>query len=393
MILCQKIYYKKGEHGIIIVAYDGASTLIIPDNIKGIPVTEIAENAFSEENIKHTNHLEEITYSEQQYCFIEWQEDIKIEKTNALQKVILPNSIQKIGKSAFSYCSALTQIDLPKYIKIIPERCFSHCIALKEIKIPESVTDIQKYAFHDCIKLERIYLPNSISVLGDYVFYNNYCLYEIVLPENIFVGMGAFKNCKSLKKVMLQGNTAFLDVFADLEQEVEMHIINMPKEQKGCTEAKLFFPDFEYEYMENYPARQFKQMNYGSGYLYHQCIHNSGIDFIRYDDLFSMAKREETKYIALEIAFNRLQYPYKLREKNEMEYMAFLKQNILFAVKSYLQEIEKLYFLSKLNGIFTSENIDNIIDIAIQQKNVQAISFLTDYKMKHFGINKKSFDL
>jgi len=370
MILCQKIYYKKGEHGIIIVAYDGASTLIIPDNIKGIPVTEIAENAFSEENIKHTNHLEEITYSEQQYCFIEWQEDIKIEKTNALQKVILPNSIQKIGKSAFSYCSALTQIDLPKYIKIIPERCFSHCI-----------------------KLERIYLPNSISVLGDYVFYNNYCLYEIVLPENIFVGMGAFKNCKSLKKVMLQGNTAFLDVFADLEQEVEMHIINMPKEQKGCTEAKLFFPDFEYEYMENYPARQFKQMNYGSGYLYHQCIHNSGIDFIRYDDLFSMAKREETKYIALEIAFNRLQYPYKLREKNEMEYMAFLKQNILFAVKSYLQEIEKLYFLSKLNGIFTSENIDNIIDIAIQQKNVQAISFLTDYKMKHFGINKKSFDL
>lgn len=76
-----------------------------------------------------------------------------------------------------------------------------------------------------------------------------------------------------------------------------------------------------------------------------------------------------------------------------MEYMAFLKQNILFAVKSYLQEIEKLYFLSKLNGIFTSENIDNIIDIAIQQKNVQAISFLTDYKMKHFGINKKSFDL
>ena len=53
MILCQKIYYKKGEQGIIIVAYDGASTLIIPDNIKGIPVTEIAENAFSEENIKH----------------------------------------------------------------------------------------------------------------------------------------------------------------------------------------------------------------------------------------------------------------------------------------------------------------------------------------------------
>jgi len=36
---------------------------------------------------------------------------------------------------------------------------------------------------------------------------------------------------------------------------------------------------------------------------------------------------------------------------------------------------------------------NNIIDIAIQQKNVQAISFLTDYKMKHFGITKKSFDL
>lgn len=393
MILCQKIYYKKGQQGIIIVAFDGESTLIVPEHIEGITVTEIAENAFSEENITHIECLKEITYSEQHYCFIEWKKDIKIEKTNVLQKIVLPDSIQKIGKSAFSHCSALTQIDLPKYIKTIPEQCFSHCIALKEIKIPEYVTDIQKYAFHNCIKLEHIYLPNNISILEDYAFYNNHCLCEIALPEDIFVGMGTFKNCRNLKNVILQGNTTFLDVFADLEQEVELHIINMPKEQKGYTEAKLFFPDFEYEYMENYPARQFKQMNYGSGYLYHQCIHNSGIDFARYDDLFSMAKREETKYIALEIAFNRLQYPYKLREKNKIEYMAFLKQNILFAVKSYLQQMERIYFLSKLNGIFTSENIDNIIDIAIQQKNVQAISFLTDYKMKHFGITKKAFDL
>ena len=57
------------------------------------------------------------------------------------------------------------------------------------------------------------------------------------------------------------------------------------------------------------------------------------------------------------------------------------------------EDRERLKESIKLNGIFTSENIDNIIDIAIQQKNVQAISFLTDYKMKHFGINKKSFDL
>lgn len=392
MILCQKIYYKKGQQGIIIVACNGISTLIIPDNIEGIPVIEIAENAFSEKNIIPPEHLEEVTYSQQQYCFIEWQKDIKIEKTSVLQKVVLPDSIQKIGKSAFSHCSALTQIDLPQYIKTIPEQCFSHCIALKEIRIPEYVTNIQKYAFYNCIKLEHIYLPNGISVLEDYAFYNNYCLCEIALSDNIFVGMGVFKNCRNLKKVILQGNTAFLDVFADLEQEVELYIINMPKEQKGYTKAKLFFPDFEYEYIENYPARQFKQMNYGSGYLYHQCIHNSGIDFARYDDLFSMAKREETKYIALQIAFNRLQYPYKLRKKNEIEYMAFLKQNILFAVKVYLQEMEKIYFLSNL-GVFTAENIDNIIDIAIQQKNVPAISFLTDYKMKHFGVTKRSFNL
>ena len=389
----QTIYYKKEQNQITIMNYCGASTLVLPKEIEGLPVTKIAEKAFSEEFVSSSQQPDEAFYTQQEYEWIHWQENMIVEKTNRLQKIVLPDTIEKIEKAAFYSCTALTQIDLPKHITIIPEECFAHCISLKEINLPDTITKIEPYAFHCCNKLEHILFPNTLRELGNYVFYNDASLSEITLPEGISVGMGVFKNCKKLKKVALEGNTAFLDVFADLEQEVELTITNMPKEQRGCTKAKLLFPDFEYEYMENYPARQFKQMNYGSGYLYHQCIHNSGIDFARYDDLFSLAQREETKTMALQIAINRLKYPYKLRPKNELEYKAFLKENILFAVKIFLKNINILSFLANIEGLFTSENIDSIVCIATKEKNIEATSFLLDYKRKKFGVTKKTFEL
>ncbi len=389
----QTIYYKKEQNHIVIMGYGGGGTLVLPDSIEGLPVTKIAAYAFSEQSLPCIEQTEESFYTKEQYQCIPWQQNMVMEKKGYLQKIVLPDTITQIEKAAFYSCTALTQIDLPSQIAVIAEECFAHCISLKEIKIPEAVAKIEQYAFHCCVKLEQIILPTCLKALGNYVFYNDASLLEIKLPEGVSVGIGVFKNCKKLKKVALEGNTAFLDVFADLEQEVELTIDHMPKEQRGCTNAKLLFPDFEYEYMENYPARQFKQMNYGSGYLYHQCIHNSGIDFYRYDDLFSMAQREESKAMALEIALNRLQYPYKLRQKNELEYKSFLKENILFAVKIYLKNRNMLSFLANTEGLFTAENMDAVIAIATKEKNIEATGFLLDYKRKKFGLSQKTFEL
>ena len=66
-----------------------------------------------------------------------------------LSTVILPNSVTKIGKSAFKDCTSLESIYIPDSVEEIGENAFSGCKSLRSIRIPDSVK-IGEYAFFDC---------------------------------------------------------------------------------------------------------------------------------------------------------------------------------------------------------------------------------------------------
>ena len=118
----------------------------------------------------------------------------------ALTSVSLPESLEAIGPSAFSY-SAITQIKLPENMKEI--QGFSACTKLKSITFGENVTAIGDYCFSGCSALKEIQIPATVQELGHGCFqYTG--LISVEVPQGIQTLPGeCFAHCKKLTQVVL----------------------------------------------------------------------------------------------------------------------------------------------------------------------------------------------
>ena len=154
------------------------SEITIPNEYKGLPVTEIECSGFS-------------------HCY-------------SLTSITIPNSVTSIGSDAFYDCSSLTSITIPNSVTSIGEYAFLDCssltsitipfvgesstssdgyfgylfgaesynrnfvfvpTSLKEVRISDGCTSIGKGAFYDCSHFTSITIPNSVTSIGEYAFY------------------------------------------------------------------------------------------------------------------------------------------------------------------------------------------------------------------------------
>lgn len=81
-------------------------------------------------------------------------------------KVVIPNTITKIGSNAFSLCYYLEQIIIPESVTSIGESAFSACVALKSITIPKGVTVLSDNMFDMCLDLETVNILGNVTSLG-----------------------------------------------------------------------------------------------------------------------------------------------------------------------------------------------------------------------------------
>ena len=94
--------------------YATAESVIIPDRIDGLPVTEISPYAFSESQIT---------------------------------SIKLPGSLEKIEEAAFMLCENLKNIELPESVKYICENAFNSCTAVESIRILNPECEIYDSSF------------------------------------------------------------------------------------------------------------------------------------------------------------------------------------------------------------------------------------------------------
>lgn len=121
------------------------STVNIPASIDGLPVTEIGDNAFYNEN-----HA----------------------KKNTLTKVTIPDSVVSIGNSAFAYNKALTEIKIPSSVKTLGSSAFEGCSKLKKVELSEGLESIGDKAFYWCERLPSLTIPSSVKNIGEQISYN-----------------------------------------------------------------------------------------------------------------------------------------------------------------------------------------------------------------------------
>ena len=101
-----------------------------------------------------------------------YKSDPKLEKD--INWVIIDEGITSICDSAFSGGDGsnfknLSKVILPQTLESIGNSAFDSCFNLKSIEIPNSVTYIGRQAFW-YTSLESINIPNSLNELGDYAF-------------------------------------------------------------------------------------------------------------------------------------------------------------------------------------------------------------------------------
>ena len=155
--------YVYGGGAYAVTGMTGAGeVLVIPETHNGLPVIEIAQGAFANK------------YS--------------------LTKVVLPDTIQKIGIGAFRSCANLAEIVMPDTLKFIGSGAFEYCLSLIHITVPEGVTMLEGFTFNGCESLLSIVLPESMTNISTEAFSDCFELYCITNHSSLTIEPGKETN-------------------------------------------------------------------------------------------------------------------------------------------------------------------------------------------------------
>lgn len=287
--------------------------------------------------------------------------------------------------------------------------CIESCISAGTIaEIPERiegypVVEIASYAFSTSgntisnrlagERLEEIILPKTVKKIGRYAFYNCRNLQRISFYNTLTdLGAGAFTGCHRVKEIQV----TFLENKQSILREF---LIELPEEQMVTISfedgyAKIMFPEFFEESIENTPARNLEVFTHGSGMLYRNCFVKKELSFSLYDERFGWARGKEFPETLFELAFQRLLFPYQLTEKAEKRYLDFLKEYLQKCTKWAVdnEKEKELFFLA---DHFSDEvqDLDMMISVAGAKGNPTILSYLMDKKHQRFKVKRKMFEL
>lgn len=171
--IVQGLQYSLSEDGTFAVCLgfnEGATTgkvVEIAAEYNGVPVKEIADQAF----------------------FREYD----------IEKVVMPDTIEVIGKYAFQRCEALKEINISTNTKTIKTCAFSY-IAINDVVIPASVQNIENYAFWGCSNLVNATV-NCPKVYA-YTFYDCANLQNVTFGDSVTViDKNSIYQCPNVDKV------------------------------------------------------------------------------------------------------------------------------------------------------------------------------------------------
>ena len=77
--------------------------------------------------------------------------------------VTIPNSVTKIGGSAFKDWTNLAQVTFGESLKTIGDWAFAGCSALTRIDLPENLRNIGDGAFCTCQNLQEVKIPKNVE--------------------------------------------------------------------------------------------------------------------------------------------------------------------------------------------------------------------------------------
>lgn len=145
----------------------------------------------------------------------------------ALESVVLPEGVEKIGDYAFSENILLSSVKMPDTVTEIGEGAFYNC-GLKEIRLSENLKSIPKNLFQNCA-LNGIKIPKSVKSIGSNAFEYSFSKtsmgnIDIEIPEGVErIEEEAFVNANRIHSITIPasvkyiGKNAFYDIGINIE--------------------------------------------------------------------------------------------------------------------------------------------------------------------------------
>ncbi len=186
------------------------TTIVIPDEYEGVPVTEIADFAAVnleyvtevyigknvreisdwafgnskkimkfdvDDNNEYICDVDGVIYTKDMKALLFYPpsggvETEKDEGGNEIKNILytVPEGVETIRSKAFYKCYELTEITLPSTLKSIEEKAFFRC-NLQNIILPDGLEFIGKDAFAFCSAAASLTVPASVKQIDEYAFF------------------------------------------------------------------------------------------------------------------------------------------------------------------------------------------------------------------------------
>ena len=269
-----KIRYQNTGHGVrILRAVTCDREALLPDEIEGVPVTEIGAYAFTPPDRKVARSAEQDAESEilETEIFGGFRGE-KPEWTNRnIETLTLPATLRKVGKYAFDGCRRMTRLRFTDVPIDWNWGAFSGAAALHDLEI---------------------YRPGEDAGNVEWLI--------SAIPDELLVTVRA------------AGAGSGDD----------------PAGEAPVEEVRVLFPGYHEYYEENVEARQFAYHIEGGGYPYHRVFRGHRMVWREYDALWRtyQGKTNDRETAAL-LAWCRLRWPKELNEAPRQTYLEYVRQN------------------------------------------------------------------
>jgi len=191
----------------------------IPDLHLGLPVLEVGDEAFFEDD-----GIETVVIGDR-VTKIGTREFSGGVKNSKIVTVTIGNSVKEIGSFAFVGTGNLKAIVIPNSVVSLGSWAFQDC-RLESVVIGSGITEIGEYAFSSNL-LESVTIPDTVRSIGDLAFAGNR-LVNVVIPDSVVsIGAQAFRDNR-LESVGIPGSVQTVGDYAFYENDTTLTSVTIP---------------------------------------------------------------------------------------------------------------------------------------------------------------------
>lgn len=253
-----------------------------------------------------------------------------------------------------------------------PELCGSQ---VKELVLPRYAKRIGAYAFYNCSGLRKL---SCQSTVNDW-------------------GAGVFTGCTGIASLDIcvreEGKSCFREILSELRQTLDVDY----RREDGTLLAKLVFPEYFEESVENTPARIIMREMHGCGHMYRYCFDGTRFDVGEYDRLFPHVTVQEKPELVTRLALYRLYWPWGLKEEAAKAYQDYIAAHAGDAAEGILKRGERdILGLMARSGFIGRDGLGQMLDAASRGGNAADAALLMDIKHERFGhvpLRARTFEL